>query len=186
MAAKLRAIITTIFLWKSTLLLTMMHTQIPETCNPVKKMNSEYQACQAELLAVQRMRSTASVNVDSSHVTELKMNINVLINDNSDLETDYEEKLAILRDELEALKIKKQTVSVKMTSIETNVKSLLSNNDQLKREADTYTQRNGRIRLEIEEVRKMNRSLKEMCNDGNSKDPGDIIIGSGNDVDRFT
>ena len=151
------------------------------SCNTTQKLSNEYQNCITEL-TLWKNKKKLVVEDNSEIVQKLKMEINVLFEANSDMESDFQAELNILTQQLENLKRRNNSLQSTHDELKVQVTNLVNTNNDLKRESDLYLSKNKQIRASMEIIEKNNMTLKTSCEE---EEDTTIIIGHHPD-DRFS
>ena len=150
-------------------------------CNTMQKLTREYQKCSNELRTLSQQKPVQTVD-NSQIIQDLKVKINMLIEANSDMESDFVNESRKLKDQLESLKMKRQELKVRFSNLDVKVNDLVTINESLKDEAEIYMTKNKDIRKQISIYQQKIIDLKRTC----SKKIDNTLIGSGTDDSFFS
>ena len=150
-------------------------------CNIMQKLTREYQKCSKELRTLSQQKPDQTVD-NSQIIQDLKVKINMLIEANSDMESDFVNESRKLKDQLESLKMKRQELKVTFSNLDVKVNDLVTINESFKDEADIYMSKNKDIRKQISIYQQKIIDLKRTC----SKKIEKTLIGSGIDDSFFS
>ena len=152
-------------------------------CNPVHHLTEEYRRCTAELSSLSK-RQRVVVEDNSQVVRNLELEINSVVESNSDIETTYETEIKELELEYKVLVEKRKSLRGNYTDLDAQINELVKMNLTLKDEAERSQKTNSEIRAKIEEHQALIEELKRSCKatGGNSG----VIIGSGTEDSMYS